>query len=176
MTFEDAAGLDPDAKAGEVDEGRWVPVTRNTWRHGKVLINAAFLLRLYAKEHEGWSVSGGDPGTKLQRDPDVLRGPDVGIVRVEREPRGKGADGWLEGAPDVVVEVAGDTQSHSELARKAIQYMSAGAKMVWVLDPDAERIVVYVPPDHVRVLGGDDTLDAGDALPVFTCRVADFFA
>jgi hypothetical protein len=34
MTFHDAARLDPDEHSGELDEGRWVPVTKNTWRHG----------------------------------------------------------------------------------------------------------------------------------------------
>ncbi|HZF52134.1 MAG TPA: hypothetical protein VE093_25950 [Polyangiaceae bacterium] len=34
MTFHDAARLDPDEHSGELDEGRWVPVTKNPWRHG----------------------------------------------------------------------------------------------------------------------------------------------
>src|SRR5207244_6199962 len=101
MTFEQAAYLDPEEHPGEIDEGRWVPVTRNTLRHGQILINAGVLLKLYARTHPGWIVSGGDPGTKLRHDPDVLRGPDVAMVRAERAPQGKGADGWLEGAPEL---------------------------------------------------------------------------
>lgn len=175
MTFEAAARLDPDEAPGELDAGRWVPVTRSTWRHGEIAGNVYALLRVYARMHPGWSVSVGDPGTKLAHDPDVLRGPDVGIVQAERRPKGRGAAGWLEGAPDVAVEIVGDSQSASELAAKALEFLDAGAKMVWVLDPEPERVMVYTPPNQIRVLRRDEVLDGGDVLPGFSCRVAEMF-
>ena len=175
VTFSQAARLDPDVEAGELDQGKWVPVTRNTWRHGVVVGNAYALLRSYARAHPGWSVSVGDPGTKLATDPDVLRGPDVAIVRAERVPQGRGEGGWLDGAPEVAVEEAGDGQSASEHAKKALEYLSAGARAVWVLDADSERVVLYTAPDHVRVLGSGETLDGGEALPGFSCKVAELF-
>ncbi len=175
MTFAEAATLDSDEHPGELDQGKWVPVTKGTWRHGTVVVNIAVLLKQYAKREGGWSVSAADPGTKLGSAPDVLRGPDVGIVRAERAPVGSGVDGWLEGAPDVAVEVIGDAQSHSELARKALEYLAAGAKMVWVVDAEKQRVVLYTPPDHVRVLGSADILDGGNALPGFSCPIAELF-
>ncbi|WP_438035148.1 Uma2 family endonuclease [Sorangium sp. So ce204] len=175
MTFDEAARLDPDAQAGEIVDGEWVPMTSNTWRHGELVVNVSVLLKLYAREHPGWSVAGGDPGTKLARDPDRLRGPDVAMARVERLPTGRGADGWLDGAPDLAVEILGDGQSASELLKKALEYMAAGAAMVWVIDPDPARVMVLTPPDHVRILGREDTLDGGAVLPGFTCKVAELF-
>jgi Uma2 family endonuclease len=175
MTFEQAARLDPERQPGEIDHGVWQPVTRSTWQHGKIVLQVGFLLKLYAREHPGWSISGGDPGTKLARDPDVLRGPDLGVVRSEREPSGRGAEGWLEGAPDLAVEIVGDSQSASELAGKAVEYLTAGARMVWVIDPQPRRVMVFLPPDHVRVLGPDDALDGGDVLPGFRCAVSELF-
>ncbi|MBI3185548.1 MAG: Uma2 family endonuclease [Myxococcales bacterium] len=175
MTFDEAARLDPDRQPGEIDRGRWVPVTKSTWRHGEIAGNVYAALREYARKNPGWSLSVGDPGTKLAHDPDVLRGPDVGMVRTERKPAGKGARGWLEGAPDLAVEVLGDEQSAAELTRRALEYLTAGARMVWVLDPEAMRLMLFTPPDHVRVLGQDDTLDGGDLLPGFACRVGELF-
>ncbi len=176
LTFEDVAAFDPDSKAGELDAGEWVPVTRNTWLHGKIVANVTVLLGLHVRQHPELSLSAGDPGTRLSRGPDVLRGPDVGVVRIEREPKGTGSDGWLEGAPDLAVEVVGDAQSPAELTRKALQYLRAGAGMVWVVDGLARRVVVYTPPNAVAVLSADDTLNGGDVLPGFSCRVAEFFA
>ncbi len=150
-------------------------MTSGSWRHGAVVVNVAVLLKEYARKHPGWSVSAADPGTKLAHDPDVLRGPDVAIVRAERVPTGKGVDGWLEGAPDLAVEVASESQSHSELAAKALEYLAAGAKVVWVVDAEKERVVVYTPPDRVRVLGRDEDLSAAEALPGFSCRVSELF-
>jgi Uma2 family endonuclease len=176
MTFEEAARLDPGEQAGEIDHGEWRPVTRGTWKHGEIVSRVSFLLQLYAREHAGWSISSGDPGTKLARDPDVLRGPDVGMVRRERKPTGKGADGWLEGAPDLAVEVVGDAQTVAELAKKASEYLAAGARMVWVLDPEPRSVVLFWPPDHVRVLGPDESLEGGELLPGFRCTVGELFA
>jgi len=175
MTFEEAARLDPDTHAGELDAGRWLPVTKSTWRHGEIMVAVAALLRAYARDHAGWSVACGDPGTKLARDPDVLRGPDVGIIRIDRKPTGKGAAGWLEGAPDVAVEILGDTQPVTELMRKALEYLAAGAGMVWLLEAEPRRVMVLTPPDHVRILGPEAMLDGGDVLPGFSCRVEQLF-
>lgn len=175
MTFADAAELDPDAGGGEIDAGRWVPVTRNTWLHGRVTGNVYFKLRLYANANPGWSVAVGDPGTKLQRRPDVLRGPDVGVVRRDREPAGRGEKGWLEGAPDLAVEVVGDAQTYSDLTKKALEYLGAGAKLVWIVDPERERVVVHSSASDIAVLGADEELDGGEALPGFRCRVAELF-
>jgi Uma2 family endonuclease len=176
MTFEEAARLDPNEQPGEIVDGEWVPVTKSPWRHGEITSTINFLLRLYAREHAGWSVSVADPGVKLARNPDRLRGPDVAMVRAERVPTGKGVDGWLDGAPDVVVEVAGDSQTISEMTKKALEYLAAGAKMVWVVDAEPQRVVLFTPPNHVKILGSDDTLDGGDVLPGFSCKVADMFA
>jgi Uma2 family endonuclease len=175
LTFEGAAALDPDLHPGEIERGRWVPMTRGTWRHGTVVANIVVLLKHYARTHPGWSVAAADPGTKLAHNPDLLRGPDVGMVRAERVPTGKGASGWLEGAPDLAVEVAGDSQSHADLAEKALEYLAAGARCVWVVDADKEKVVVYTPPDHVRVLGRDDRLEGGDAFTGLVCRVSELF-
>lgn len=175
MTFDEAARLDPDQHAGEIDQGRWVPVTKNTWSHGEIVANVTTLLRLYARSHPGWSVAAGDPGAKLREDPDTLRGPDVGMVRSERRPTGSGAQGWLDGAPDLAVEILGDAQTASELTRKALEYLAAGGRMVWILDPGPRRVLVLTPPNHVRVVGRDDTLDGGEAVPGLACKVAELF-
>lgn len=116
-----------------------------------------------------------DPGTKLQRAPDVLRGPDTAIVRSERVPAGTGAEGWLDGAPDVAVEALGDAQPLSDLMKKALEYLGAGGKMVWILDPEPQRVMLVTPPGHVRVLEREETLDGGDVLPGFGCKVAELF-
>jgi Uma2 family endonuclease len=175
MTFEEAARLDPKEQGGEIVAGRWVPVTRSTWNHGRIVSRVCFILETYLETHPGWTVSAGDPGTKLVEDPPTLRGPDVGLARIERRPRGRGAAGWLEGSPDVVFEVHGDSQGASALAQKALEYLRSGAQMVVVLDPDARSAMVYSPPDHIRVIGPEGEIEGGDVLVEFRVPVAKFF-
>jgi Uma2 family endonuclease len=175
LTFEDAARLDPDQFPGEIVNGEWVPMTRNTWRHGEVLINIGTVLRLYTRGNPALRVAGGDPGAKLRGQKDTLRGPDVAIIRRERRPTGKGAAGWLEGAPELAVEVIGESQKPMRLASKALEYLAAGSQLVWVVDPDDELVMVFTAPNQVQVLGPDDLLDGGDVLPGFSCKVSEFF-
>jgi Uma2 family endonuclease len=175
MTFEEAAQLDPDEQGGEIVDGEWTPMTRSTWRHGEIVLSIGILLRAYTREHQGWSVAVADPGVKLARSPDRLRGPDVGMVRSERMPRGKGVAGWLDGAPELAVEVLGDTQTSSEMIKKALEYLAAGARMVWLVDADPRRVMLFTPPDHVQILGEDEALEGGDVLPGFRCQVAELF-
>jgi Uma2 family endonuclease len=175
MTFAEAATIDPDEHPGEVEEGVWKPVTRGTWRHGEIAARVTFLFSLYARDNPGWSISTCDPGTKLQASPAILRGPDVGIIRADRRPGGEGVEGWLDGAPDVAVEVMGDGQRVGELVKKAEEYLRAGAKRVWVLDPDEGTVVVFAPPNQFRVVGADAILEGEDVLPGFTCKVSELF-
>lgn len=175
MSFDEAGLHHPTEQPSEVVHGHQASTSPRMWRHGEIMSAIAFLLRLYAREHEGWSVAVADPGVKLARNPDRLRGPDVAVVRAERVPTGKGIDGWLDGAPDLAVEVAGDSQTISEMTKKALEYLAAGAKMVWIVDAEPRRVVLFTPPNHVKILGPDDTLDGGDVLPGFSCKVADLF-
>lgn len=175
MTFEAAAQLDPYEQPGEIVDGVWVPVTRSTWRHGEIVLAVGVLLKLYARQNPGWSVSAADPGVRLSRNPDKLRGPDVGMVRADRAPTGKGVNGWLDGAPDLAIEVVGDSQTISEITKKALEYIGSGAQMVWLVDPEPRRVVLFTPPNQVKILGTDDVIDGGTLLPGFSCRVAELF-
>ena len=175
VTLEDAAKLDPDEFPAEVVDGRLMPVSRGTWRHGAITLNAGVLLKNYAKANGGWVVAVGDPVTKLRHYSALLRGPDVGVIRAERKPTGRGVAGWLEGAPDLAVEVRGDDASTNELMRKALEYLGAGGRLVWIVDPDSEEVLVVTPPNAFRILSRDDTLDGGDVLPGFACKVAALF-
>jgi Uma2 family endonuclease len=173
MTLAEAAALDPDTHPGEVVEGRWVAVTRNTWLHGALVSKVSFLLTLYAGKNPGWSVSVGDPGTKLG--PDTLRGPDVGMVRQERFPTGTGVDGWLDGAPELVIEVKGDSQTFEALTRKVFEYLGAGALEVWVVNPGTESVVTFSAGGPTRLYRASDVIDGGTAFPGLSVPVAELF-
>lgn len=47
--------------------------------------------------------------------------------------------------------------------------------MVWVLDPDPQLLMRFTPPNQIRILTAEETLEGGDVLPGFTCRVSEFF-
>jgi Uma2 family endonuclease len=141
MTFEEAAKLDPDEHRGDIVNGAWIPMTKSTWRHGVILARITVLLGIYLRTRPEFSLASADPGVKLSRDPDVLRGPDVAVVRVDRVPTGRGVEGWLDGAPDLAVEVVG-----AVLAGAAVLV----ARRPRSISPRARRRCGWLIPSRVR--------------------------
>mgnify|MGYP002151222756 CR=1 FL=1 len=52
---------------------------------------------------------------------------------------------------------------------------TAIATSPYVLEPAAEMVTVVTPPNQVRVLGEDEVLEGGEALPGFRCVVRVLF-
>ncbi|MCC2667608.1 MAG: hypothetical protein K0Q72_79 [Armatimonadetes bacterium] len=175
MTFEEAALLDPDEFPGELVNGKWTAVGPRSWRDGEVAVAVGVALQIYARSHPGWTVALGNPGMKLRHDPPTLRGPDVAVIRAERRPAGRGVEGWLEGAPDLAVELVGDGPTATAVARKGLEYLAARARLVWIVDPHEELVMVLTAPNGIRILGAEETLDGGEVLSGFSCKVSEFF-
>ncbi|MBL8131886.1 MAG: Uma2 family endonuclease [Anaerolineae bacterium] len=117
-------------------------------------------------------VTGADGSYILSPDHEFM--PDVGYISKERlaEPPMR----EVRGAPDLAVEVLSPTDSKRELRRKAEDYLRFGARMVWLIFPEARRVEIYTPDDDVVELDLNSVLDGGEILPGFTLPVRDIFA
>ena len=62
-----------------------------------------------------------------------------------------------------------------EAPGEALEYLAAGARVVWVLDPDLENVTEFVPGRSARVLDSGEMLDGSATLPGFACRVEELF-
>ncbi|MFA0752097.1 MAG: hypothetical protein SLRJCFUN_002500 [Candidatus Fervidibacter sp.] len=101
-----------------------------------------------------------------------IRSPDVSLVLWERLPERKLPIGFLDGAPDLAVEVLSPNEDWAELGRKLGEYFASGAKEVWLVDPEAKTVTVYKSLTQVQVFRAEDELTGGDLLPDFRCQVA----
>jgi len=84
--------------------------------------------------------------------------------------------GFLEGAPDLAVEVLSPGNTIEEIDEKIAEYFENGARLVWVISPTQHYVLVYrsaQEPD--RLLKSIDSLDGEDVIPGFTLPVADLF-
>ena len=99
------------------------------------------------------------------------------MVHADREPTGRRTEGWLEGAPELAVEIIGDAQSASELAAKALEYLRSGSQAgVGGRSGCAQsRVMVFTLPNCIPVFASDDSLDGGDLLRDFSRSVAELF-
>ena len=129
----------------------------------------ALALGNYAEANDYGDTGAGEPGYRLERNPDTVRAPDVVWIAPGRIP--PGTQGYPELAPDLAVEVKSPRNSYAELAAKAGMWLSYGSREVWVADPERVTITVYRPYQEPLTLGEDDTLEGGDLLPGFATPV-----
>ena len=52
---------------------------------------------------------------------------------------------WLEGAPELVVEVLSPSNTFAEMETKAALCLANGAKEFWMVNPDRRSVTVYGP-------------------------------
>ena len=58
---------------------------------------------------------------------------------------------------------------------KVAQWLEAGARMVWVVNPKLRTVTVYRSLTDIVLLTERDTLDGGDVVPGFQIRIAAIF-
>jgi Uma2 family endonuclease len=109
-------------------------------------------------------------------DPGRIRKPDVSFIRAQRMPAGEIPQGHCRIAPDLAVEVVSPNDTYSEVEEKVQEYLSAGVRLVWVLDPPTKSVRIHRPDGSDAYRREADELNGEDVIPGFTCRVADLFA
>ena len=72
-------------------------------------------------------------------------------------------------------EVISPGDTYAEVAEKVEEWLTAGCRMVWVLNPRRETVEVYRSNEDFTVLRGTDTLDGGGVVEGFRCQVQDLF-
>jgi Uma2 family endonuclease len=143
--------------------------------HGAISINIAVVVGQFVKAHGLGVVFGADTGFKIASDPDTVHAPDLAFVRRERIPEAGIPQGYWPGAPDLAVEVVSPSDTYTEVEEKVSDWLNAGMRLVLVLNPRRRTVTVSTSPTDVVRLTEADTLNGGDVLPGFTCRVADLF-
>jgi Uma2 family endonuclease len=125
--------------------------------------------------HPGWVFPADTSFQCFPSDPKRVRRSDVAFVALDRlSPEQYRAEGHCAVCPDLVVEVISPNDLASEVNRKVQEWLAAGAKLVWVIDPDAKLVFCH-RPDGVDIRREADTLTGEPVLAGFACPVADLF-
>ncbi len=175
LTAEEYARM-PDSLDGTKDElvrGTVVCEPPPSFGHGVASMKIAHLVMSFVEAH-GLGTVVGEAGFVLERGPDTVRGPDAAFVSAERASRHRG-ETFFEGAPDLAVEVVSPSNTRTKVAEKTQDYLAAGARRVWNVDPRRQTVTVHAPGAEPRVLAAGDHLDGGDVLPGFSVPVSSLF-
>ncbi len=164
----------PERGRCELVDGRLVMKSPTGYGHSVIEMNVGWVLKTYADVHKSGKVGVGEVGIFIRRDPDTIRAAHVFFISNERYAR-RAAQGFLDIAPELVVEVLSPEDRWSEVMRKLADYFEAGVLLVWVVDPAMESIFAYRSLTGVKIFRAGDTVVEEEILPGFFIPVADIF-
>jgi Uma2 family endonuclease len=83
--------------------------------------------------------------------------------------------GFLDVAPDLIVEIMSPDDRWVDIDEKLSDYFSIGVRLIWVANPSRQVIYAYRSLTDVREFTQKDPLPGDDVLPGFAVTVAHFF-
>ena len=144
-------------------------------RRGAVVVNVLRALDSFARRRALDRVVV-EAGFLLADDPPTVRRPDAAFVSFERWPAGSVPEGFWPFAVDLAVEVVSPSNAAADMQEKVLQYLEAGASVVWVVQPRTRTVEIWRPGTDVRVLHKGDSLEGGNVLPGFRLTVREMLA
>ncbi|MDP9406087.1 MAG: Uma2 family endonuclease [Actinomycetota bacterium] len=172
-TYDDLERFPDDNLRRELIGGELIVTPAPRPSHQEIADELTYRLRAYTKTHGGRANSA--PLDVVFAPADVVE-PDVVFLTAQR--LHLVGERYIEGPPDVVVEVSSPSTRHLELVRKRDLYERYGVAEYWYVDLDAERIAVhrltgdrYADPTFVP---RGDVLES-PLLPGFSLPVAELF-
>lgn len=128
--------------------------------------------RFVDERHLG-HVLAGEVGFFVRRNPDVLRAPDVAFYSAERAACIADVTGFPTVPPDLAVEV--QDPSEPDLTRKIEQYLQAGVRAVWVVDPRARSVTRHASGQPPCTWSSPEAVIEEPVLPGFSCRLGELW-
>jgi Uma2 family endonuclease len=174
LTAADVERLSLPDKQVELVRGRLVVREPPGALHGAMAATLTHFLTAFVRERHLGTVFAQDTGFHIAHDPDTVRAPDVAFVSRDRlaqiPPRG-----YAPVAPDLAVEILSPGDRPAETLAKLADWLAAGSRLVWLVDPQRAEVQVYRKDGSLSVHELDGTLDGEDVLPGFTCSVRQLF-
>ena len=165
----------PDGDRYELVNGELIIVGNSGMEHGHFASVLNAFLTTFVLAHKLGVVC--DSSTAFTMKTGNKRSPDVSFVAKDRL-RGlkKLPKGFFQGAPDLAVEIISPSNTFDEIHTKIVEYFDSGSKLVWVIHPDEESVLVYHKPQPDKLLQRSDSLDGETIIPGFTVPLTELFA
>ncbi len=158
----------------ELIDGRIVSMSPTGSEHGVVELSLGRQLGNFVAEQQlGWVMTG-EVGIYTGRNPDRVRGADIVFISKERLPAGP-PQGFLEVAPELVVEIISPGDRWQEVRQKLEEYFAIGVDWVWIVEPENQTVLVYHSSTDVEKFEAEESLSGQGVLAGFTLPVTALF-
>lgn len=174
-TDEELLSLPDRLKKCEIIRGELV-VSPAGIEHEEIGVRLIVTLGAYVRRHKLGIVCGSSAGYWMKGRTAFLS-PDVSFIAKDRLQGAKRAPKkFFDGAPDLAVEVLSPSDTIDKLHEKIVEYFDNGAKLIWVLNPEEQTVLVYHTPQPDTLLRAGDALDGEAVVEGFSMPVSELFA
>jgi Uma2 family endonuclease len=170
LTAEELLHLNLPNKRTELVRGMLLIREPAGYQHGDVAARLLLAIGNFVYVNSLGRVFAAETGFTVARDPDTVRAADVAFISNARLPDPV-PRGFADLAPDLAVEVLSPDDRADEVLAKVADWLGAGARLVWVVDPLRVSARVYRADGSESVLAVDAELDGEDVLPGFACEI-----
>lgn len=175
MTAKELLHLPDDGKRHDLVRGELREMPPAGSEHGHLALRIASRLERHIEANALGRTYAAETGFKLASNPDTVRAPDAAFVSRERVEAAGRVEGYWPGAPDLAVEVISPGDTHSEVTEKALDWLGAGCRMVWVVDPRGRTVTIYRSRTDIRILTVEGRLEGSEVVEGFGMAVAEVF-
>ncbi len=159
----------------ELVEGRLVQrMAGSNEEHARISSKLLTFLGYYVYQNQLGEVYNSDARyTTIPGDPPTVRQADASFMSRTRVVKKVYT---IPHAPDLTVEVLSESNSYLEIEQKIREYLSAGTRLVWIIEPDPQLVYIYRAGSNLRTtLTKDDELDGEDVIPGFKLKISVLF-
>jgi len=154
----------------ELINGEVVEQTPAVFSHDELILIIGNALRAHVKRHKLGRVAGGG---SFRTGENQVRAPDVSFLS-NGDLLGENTEKYIRKSPTLAVEIISQNDTYQEVDDKADEFLGAGSKAVWIVNPRRKTIVVRTLDDETLYKVGQ-TISGGDVLPGLDLPVADVF-
>ncbi|MEP7341535.1 MAG: Uma2 family endonuclease [Acidobacteriota bacterium] len=101
--------------------------------------------------------------------------PDLAFISTLRIPLGGEPETKWPIPPDLAVEVTSPNDFYEKVYAKAMEYLAAGVKQVWLVSPENQTITVFRSPTNIIAFPPESELVIEDLFPGFHCPLSEIF-
>ncbi len=182
MTVEEFERIAPLLEGpSELVDGRLRLMSPTGFMHGVIALRIGAALERYAEEHpEAGEAVGAETGFRLDDPRRPILAPDAALVGAERIPPSAGfgrndpEERYVQGPPDLAVEVRSPDDTRPAMRAKARRWLGAGCREVWLVDGRNATIEVWLPGSEPLLLKRDAVLTS-TMLPGFSLKLERLF-
>lgn len=143
VTFEQFYDLVEENVKADLLDGKIIRDSPAAPQHGKTCMWLSTVLTLYVQKFDLGEINGGTTTVRLS----TYQGPEPDLFFVRKSRLGIIGEKYLEGPPDLCIEVISKSSRRIDRGRKFVLYAEYGVREYWIVDPLRFTIEFYENQD-----------------------------